>query len=177
MTAVIDERRHFRVDDRVEFSLGKRTVRGIVKAFRLVPTAGAGEQQRLTVLADDGATFQLVNGERCKLIGRAEQEGAAAAPAAPAGKPIDLVAVATRVAKSHYGATLLSANDRRALALGYLAAIEALRGCVMNDRSAPYGPAEPRPFDGARPGGDGGLLDAWLTPREIAELIVGKAVP
>lgn len=161
MTETIDERRNFRVDDRVRFAVGKREVEGYVATFRFVSPRPGVEEQLLAITADDGASYPTIAAQICTLVGRrsaATTKGAEISEA-PA---VDPVAAAIK-ALTPRGATLISVREIRALATDYLAMRKALANAAAADRSSPYREGERRAGDGKQPP----EFSRWLTPREL----------
>jgi hypothetical protein len=164
---VIDETRHFRGGDRIEFSRDKKQLVGAVLTYRFRAVDGV-EEQMLNVMTDGGEGIANVPASGCKLVGR--NEPPASAPAA-AEKPVDLVAVACKALTTR-GATLVAVGELKALATDYLALRSALANAAAADRSPPYRRGENR-VDGTAPPVDG----RWLTPRELGDAVLEGKVP
>jgi hypothetical protein len=164
----IDERRHFRAGDRVEFSHEKKLLTGEVQTYRFQIIEGR-EEQLLNVMTADGTGVANVASSGCRLIGRAEP--AASEPAA-GGKSIDVLAVAMR-ALSYRGATLVAVGEIKALAADYFALRNAIANAAASDRTARYREGEPRAGDGKVPP----QFSRWLTPRELGQAITEGKLP
>ncbi|HEY5209611.1 MAG TPA: hypothetical protein VIJ42_09230 [Stellaceae bacterium] len=118
---MIDERRHFRIGDAVEFAAGKDLVVGTVSTFRLTPRPH-GEMQTLSVTTVDGRIYHGIDATTVRPIaGRATQGIMRAEVRSP--DHIDARAVARR-AVTPRGAVGVSVHEIRALAADYLALLE-----------------------------------------------------
>jgi len=118
---MIDERRHFRIGETVEFAAGKDLVVGTVSTFRLTPTT-SGEVQTLSVTTIDDRIYNGIDAATVRPIaGRAAQGIARAETRSP--DHIDALAVARR-AVTPRGAVGVSVHEIRALAADYLALLE-----------------------------------------------------
>lgn len=165
----IDERRHFRSGDRVEFSHEKKLLSGEVQTYRFQIVDGA-EEQLLNVMTGDGFGIGNVKASACRLIGRAEP---AQAEPETSRKPVDLVAIATK-ALSARGATLVAVGDLQALARHYLSLRTTLVNIAAADRSSPYREGERRAGDGAS---TPEAAARWCTPRELALACIEGRLP
>ncbi|HEY1502948.1 MAG TPA: hypothetical protein VGF92_01545 [Stellaceae bacterium] len=168
MKAGIDERRHFRAGDRVEFSHEKKLLTGEVQTFRFRLVDG-GEEQYLNIWTADGVGIGNIAAAGCRLIGRAEP--APPAPS-PGGKSVDVLAIAIK-ALSTRGATLVAIGELKALAEDYISLRNAIANATASDRTAPYREGEPRAGDGKTPP----QFARWLTPRELGQMITEGKLP
>jgi hypothetical protein len=116
-----DDRRPFRIGDRVTIAIGRSTVAGEVATFRLALLDGA-ETQLLGLSLDDG---RMLDGVPAAAVALAAARLDRETHAEIEPRLVDVEAIARRAASGARGAGMVSIDETRALAEAYLAACAA----------------------------------------------------